>query len=598
MTETPSAEPKTAQSMIKSMMSWYRRNHGYTLLLAIIIGGLSGYIAVGFRMGIEYVSLVFYGHMDETTFLSYAATLPWWHRLVAPIIGGVVVCLMLRFMAEEQRVHAIPDVIEATLLKAGRFQARPVWSSAIISMTTLGAGGSSGREGPVVHACAGFASLLSERFKISAETRITLLGCAVASGVAASFNTPLAGVIFALEVVVGSYALRSFAPVVVASVLGTMVTRAHIGNAPAFALPDYSQMSLLELPAFALLGMTCAISAILFMRSITFVEDVSNRTPIPPWLRPLFGGVLLGGIAVYVPEVLGIGYEATNHALWEKYTLTTLLLLLVAKTTATAITLGTRFGGGVFSGSLYIGAMTGGAFGIVATSLFPEYATGHGFYALVGMASVTGAVLGAPISTVFMVFELTHNTDATIAIMLSTALSSLLVTTLHGPSFFYLILKRRNIRISGGRVRQMISDISVRDVMQHDILTAPTTQSLHEIHSILRDHPADDVLLVDEDNRLAGRLNLSDFADVDFAAGDGHGVTAALIARPTPTALLQDDTLETALDVFETTSEDHLPVVLYSDMTQPVGIVSHKKILIAYNRALLDARAFEKDEGK
>lgn len=576
--------------------SWQRRHHAITLLLAVVIGVTSGYTALVFRIGIEWISGLFYGHMDETTFISYVSALPWWHRLAAPIGGGLLICLMLRFLTTDYRAHSIPDVIESTHLKNGRFKARDVGSSFLISMCTLGSGGSAGREGPVVHACSGLASLITDRLHLSADIRLTMIGCAAAAGVAASFNTPLAGVIFALEVVVGSYALRSFAPVVVASVCGTMVTRAHIGNYPAFILPTYTDMNLLELPAFALLGITCALSAVLFMRAITTADDIANKTNVPFYYRPFFGGILLGLIAIPLPEVLGVGYEATSNALLEQYTFSTLMLLIAAKTVATSVTLGTRFGGGIVSGSLYVGAMTGGAFGIVAASAFPEAATSYGFYALVGMAAVTGAVMGAPISTVFMVFELTHNTNATIAIMLATAISSLFVTAFHGRSFFFLALERRGIKISGGRVRQLMSEIHVSDVMSHDLLTASEETPLKDLHHTLQHHPGDEAFLLDSDYRISGRVNLSDFRDVDFAAGDGEGVLARQIARPARSLLAQGDTLDTALEILDASAEDLLPVVENRANRVPKGFVTHKKVLLAYNRALLDARAYEQGE--
>ena len=235
----------------------------------------------------------------------------------------------------------------------------------------------------------------------------TLLGCGVAAAVAASFNAPIAGVFFALEVVLGHYALRAFAPIVMASVVGTLVTRAHYGNFPAFIIPEYAIVSFWEFPAFILLGAVCALAAIIFTRSVFFVEDrMVKHVPLPRWSHPVVGGLLVGVIAIQFPHVLGVGYEATDAALREQLSLSLMLALIVFKTAATAISLGSGFGGGVFTPSLFIGAMTGSAFGIVASMAFPELAASHGLYAIVGMGAVAGAVLGAPISTFLIVFEL------------------------------------------------------------------------------------------------------------------------------------------------------------------------------------------------
>ena len=259
---------------------------------------------------------------------------------------------------------------------------------ALASALSIGVGASVGREGPVVHLGASLGSWVAKRLHLGRVLARTLLGCGVAAAVAASFNAPIAGSFFALEVVVGHYALSAFAPIVIASVTGTLISRARYGDYPAFILPDdWIIASFWEFPGFALLGLVSAAAAIVFMWSIMFTEDTVERLPLPKWSRPAFAGLLVGLIALAFPEVLGVGYEATDKALSDLYPLWFLVALIVAKTAATAISLGGGFAGGVFSPSLYVGAMVGGAYGIIATQAFPELSSGHGAYTIIGMGA-------------------------------------------------------------------------------------------------------------------------------------------------------------------------------------------------------------------
>ncbi len=395
-------------------------------ILAAVVGLLGGGGAIVFREGISLAQEIALGFDSESVF-TLAGQLPWWRILLSTIGGGLVVGLLLRFAMPGQRVHAVADVIEAATLRNAEMNLRSGLVSALISAVTLGSGGSAGREGPVVHLGATLSAFVADKLHLGRALARTLLGCGVAAAVAASFNAPIAGVFFALEVVIGHYALKAFAPIVIASVTGTIVSRMYFGDFPAFLIREYHVVSFLEFPAFALLGLISAIMAIIFMRSIDFTQKIVKKANIPIWLRPACGGLLVGIIALAFPHVLGVGYEATDAAIQERMGLWLLISLLVAKTAATAITFAFGFGGGVFSPSLYLGAMLGGAFGVIATQMFPELSSGNGAYTIVGMGAVAGAVLGAPISTILMIFELTNNYAITIAVMIATVTASLIL---------------------------------------------------------------------------------------------------------------------------------------------------------------------------
>ncbi|HET8728522.1 MAG TPA: chloride channel protein [Alphaproteobacteria bacterium] len=413
--------------------------------LALVIGTTAGAGAIAFRWLIGAVQFVFYGFSAETV-VTLAADLPWWQILFAPAVGGLAIGLVLRFLVPGGRPLGVPHVMEVHALRDGRMSVRSGLAAAVASAASLGVGASVGREGPVVHLGATIGSGLARVMRLPSNLSRTLLGCGVAAAVAASFNAPIAGVFFALEVVVGQYALTIFAPIVLAGVSGTVLSRLYYGDFPAFILPArFEIQSFLEFPAFAVLGGVSALVSVIFMKSAVATEDLADRTPIPRVLRPAVGGLFVGAIALWFPHVLGVGYEATDMALKGMLPLWLLLALIVAKGAATAISLGFGFAGGMFSPALFLGAMTGGAFGVIATHVFPQLSSGTGAYTLIGMGAVSGAVLGAPISTILIIFEMTGDYALTTALMVSVVIASTLVDQAFGRNFFTWQLERSGI---------------------------------------------------------------------------------------------------------------------------------------------------------
>ncbi|MHA1570316.1 MAG: chloride channel protein, partial [Alphaproteobacteria bacterium] len=433
----------------------FLRNEHFNLsILAAVIGAAAGLGALAFRAVIGQVQSAGFGFSSELV-ITGVRGLPWWQILAVPTAGGLIVGLLLHYLVPGGRAHGVPNVIEAVSLHGGRMSLRHGLVSAAAAAASIGVGASTGREGPVVHLGATLAAWLSEKLKLGPGFARTLLGCGAAAAVAASFNAPIAGVLFALEVIIGHHALKAFAPIVIASVTGTVIGRIRFGNAPAFVVPENVLLSLWEFPAFVLLGIACAIAAIVFMRSILWAEKLADASPIPPWARPACAGLFVGGIALVLPHVMGVGYEATDAALRAEFTLSLLLVLIVAKIAATAISLGFGFAGGVFSPSLYIGALIGGAFGIIAGTIFPDLYSGTPAYALIGTGAVAGAVLGAPMSTILIIFELTGDYTTTIAVMIATVVASVITHQFFGRSFFHVQLKQRGLDLAEAEQRDL-----------------------------------------------------------------------------------------------------------------------------------------------
>lgn len=559
--------------------------------LSVIVGLVGGGAAIAFREAISVIQTLFYGFGSER-FHSNVVAHEWWEIVGATTIGGILVSLLLRFAIKGGRAMAVADVIEASALKGGRMPLRDGLLAGLVSAITLGSGGSAGREGPVVHLAGTLAAFISERLQLGRNLAQTLLGCGVAAGVAASFNAPLAGVFFALEVVLGNYALATFAPIVIASVTGTMVSQGYFGNYPAFILPEHEVASVLEFPAFALLGCLSAVVAMALIWSVGTVEKVMGLLPFPRWLHPALGGIAVGGVGFFFPQILGVGYEATDNALNESVALWLLIALIVAKTGATGITLGSGAGGGVFSPSLYLGAMLGGAFGIVATHIFPHLSSGHGAYTLVGMGAVAGAVLGAPLSTILIIFELTKDYAITVAVMIATVIATQIVRQVMGHSFFTWQLERRGISLKGGRELDLLKSKLVRDVMKQDFLTATLSATPGELRRKLLKSGYGEVFIIEGEGRLIGTVTLGDLADAAFDTSRDGELDAGQVMKSHPPSVGPDDTLSEAVGLFEGSGEEHLAVTVRdpSGRARIVGVIHERDLLAAYHHAALDAR--------
>lgn len=438
--------------------------------IALAIGIAAGFAALGFRLGIAALQTFVYG-TDDVMLASVASGLPWYWVLLVPVVGGLVVGLILHHFTPDGRVRAVADVIHGAALRDGRVEIREGLASAAASLVTLSTGGSSGREGPVVHLGAMISTFVSKLIRADGITARDLLGCAVAAAVSASFNTPIAGALFALEVVLRHFAVHAFAPIVIASVAGTVVSRLEFGNVTEFYLPAENVLEyFVELPAFVLLGLVSGLVAVALMRSIFWAEDMGDHLQrslgIPRWLRPAVAGALLGALAIAFPHVIGVGYETTSAALTGKLAFWGAVIFAVVKAVAVVITFAGRMGGGIFSPSLMMGALTGLAFGSAATAVFPEVSGAETLYALAGMGAVAAAVLGAPISTTLIVFELTGDWQTGLAVMVAVSLSTALASRLVDMSFFLTQLERRNVHLAAGPQAWLLAKFGVRKVMR------------------------------------------------------------------------------------------------------------------------------------
>jgi CIC family chloride channel protein len=520
--------------------------------IALLIGIAAGFAALFFRKGINWLQATLYGTEDSHFLHSFLSGLEWYWVVLIPTIGGLIVGLILHHFTNDGRARSVGDVILGAALHEGQVETRAGLASALASLITLSTGGSSGREGPVVHLAAVISTKISRWIHADGITGRDLLGCAVAAAVSASFNAPIAGALFALEVVLRHFAVHAFAPIVIASAAGTVINRLEFGGVTEFVLPTYGDLQFyVELPAFLLLGLTCGVVAVALMRSIFWAEDFGNylqdRTGLPRWLRPMAAGAMLGVLALWFPHIIGVGYETTSRALTGELILNEVVVFTVLKVAAVAITLGGRMGGGVFSPSLMIGALTGLGFGLIATAVFPDVSGGSALYALAGMGAVAAAVLGAPISTTLIVFEMTGDWQTGLAVMVAVSLSTALSSRLVDRSFFLTQMERRGVHLAAGPQAYLLAMFTAARIMRRP-----------------------------DDPRAADEAQCWDLIN------DGTYIDATA-------------TLESAIPIFEQLGARFIPVVTLSADTNPelLGALFHVDALKAYNRALAATAAEE-----
>lgn len=510
--------------------------HVRTWLMALVVGLLAACASVAFRLAINAVQLLWLGTMSERV-VSAARAVPWPVILLAPAIGGVVVGGLLYFVPS-RRAGGPADVIEAQAFGPDRLQLRGGVLGALAAALTLGSGGSAGREGPVIHLGATLTAALAQWAKRPDRERRALIGAGVAAAIAASFNAPIAAALFALEVVFRRISAAALPPIVIASAVGAIIGRTVFGDFPAFAIPEHRIASSWEFPAFAALGVVAAAVSAFFQLTVMGFDWAVRTLTIPLWLKPALGGLCVGALGVFFPEVLGVGYETVEAALTQSLSLGLLVSLIVLKTAATAITLGSRLAGGVFSPALYLGAMAGAAFGQVATFLVPDLASSGTVYTILGMGAVAGAVLGAPISTTVMVFELTGGYAMSIALLLTVSIASTLSRALLGRSYFFLQLAARGLYPDEGVHRRVGRRLTIKDLVRP---TGPDDAAVASGECLLTTH----------------------------------------------------DSVEAALRAFDACGLERLPVADARDRSRVVGVLEQTEALKAFNAALIDAVAEE-----
>lgn len=579
--------------------STIRNEHLLLVGLALVVGCVSGLAVIALREAIDAIEL-FWFSVTTDMLARYEIEVDKVWLVSAPVVGGLLVGLITWKLMPGGRNQGVADVVEASAMKAGHMSSRVGVVAAINSAISAGSGASVGREGPAVHLGASLAGWIGRRLHLSRSLARTLLGCGVAAAVSASFNAPIAGALFATEVVVGQYALKTFAPVVVASVAGTALSHIHFGEVSAFLLGDNHITSFWEFPAFIGLGIVSAVAAIILMQSIFTAQQLASHIPAPVWTKPAMAGLVVGITAIWLPQVMGVGYGFIEWAILGQFGVKLLIMIGIAKIICTALCLGFGFAGGVFSPALVLGAAVGSCYGLIAADVFPSLASGVGVYTVVGMGAVAASVLGAPISTTLIIFEITGDYKLSLAVMLAIVVSTELTHNLYGQSFFAVQLKKRKINLRDGFENEVMNAIKVRHILDHGTNIAAETigteTPIAEIRMKLSASTTGELFVVRPTGELYGTITLHDCGTTLFDQACDDAVDAEDIARVHPPILNESDNLVDAMRIMRESGEDHIAVIRDPHTKEFSGCVHHRDVMTAYNRALLKVRHEEHNQ--
>jgi CIC family chloride channel protein len=571
------------------MRGFFRRVVGHEptilILFGLLVGIVTGYGAIACRLGIDLIRTLAFGSPGDIAVLARAA-----HPLLVlllPALGGLVVAPIVLLFAPEAKGHGVPEVMDSIARHGARIRPRVAVAKAVASVVTLGTGGSAGWEGPIVQIGAGFGSSLGQISRMARRPMRVLVACGAAAGIAATFNAPIAGVLFALEVLLGDLVLVTFTPVIVAAVAGAAVTFVHYGSHAVFDIPvgRFRLASAWEIPLYGLLGVTAACGAVLFTRFLYFLEDVIEGVKVPRFLLPAAGGLAVGTIGIATPEVLGIGYDTISRAFRGEFALGILCGLFFVKIVVTSLTLGSGGSGGVFAPSLVMGALLGGAFGEIVHRLLPGSTAPPGVYAVVGMAALVAGTTHAPIAAILILFEMTRDFHIVLPLMISCVAATTVARGLLRDSIYTLKLARRGVRLRGGRDTAVLQSLTVRDTMHADATVLRESMGYGDVRERVLRSRHHVFPVADAQDRFAGIVTLQALRPFLFEGGLQDIAVAHDLAEPADAVVGPDDDLETARRAFVRSAHEELPVV-DPRSGRVVGILREHELYAAYNEAV------------
>jgi CIC family chloride channel protein len=559
--------------------------HAIMSLLAVFVGLTAGLGAVGFRYLINFFQRLAYG--SDAFLIDIVPSVPWGAKVWVPAVGGLIVGPLVYFWAREAKGHGVPEVMEAVALKGGLIRKRIVLIKSLASAICIGTGGAVGREGPIVQIGSAIGSTIGQIFKISADRMRTLVGCGAAAGIAATFNAPIAGAMFALEIILSDFGLATFSPIVISAVVATAISRHFLGDFPAFIVPAYELVSLWEFPLYLLLGVICAAVGVMFVKTLYWSEDFFDRVAIPEYLKAGIGGLIIGVAALWVPHILGVGYGSIDLSLAAKMTWYLLMALVFCKILATAVTIGSGGSGGIFAPSLFIGAMAGGCFGLIVHGLWPQTTASPGAYGIVAMGALVSATTHGPLTAILMLFEMTGDYKIILPLMITCIISTLVAGQLFRESIYTLKLIRRGVDIRGGREINTLKSMSVADVMNTSVETIFEGTPLGVLSKMIAKSKYNSFPVLDREKRLTGVVSFSDYRDAVFDEDLKDLIIAKDLATTEVTTIDLNADLYEALETIMVKDFAVLPVVAPDDPHHLLGVISRRDIIGAYDKAVL-----------
>ena len=581
----------------------------FILILAALVGLTGGYFAIAFRYLIVYVTAllgILYGYIsigihylalyiseifshqhskDIDAFIGLQIV----YMSLIPIIGLMLVAFITNFFAKEAKGHGVPEVMSAVTRKGGVIRPRIVIIKMFVSAITIGSGGSVGREGPIVHIGSAIGSTLGQFFKMSSSAVTVLVGCGAAAGISATFNAPIAGTLFASEVILRDIRITSVSPILISSLVAASVSRAYYGNSPAFIVSHYDLASYGELGLYGVLGLLAGLVAVLFVKVLYKTEDIFDSIKIHWLLKAAVGGLLLGLVGVDYSEIHGVGYNVIEAILNNpgQYGIVILSLFCILKIVMTSVTIGAGGSGGVFAPSLFMGAALGGLFGICVQGIpFFDIAS-PGAYALVGMSAVVAGTTHAPIQAILILVEMTGNYEIILPIMISCVISNIVSKKIESGSIYTLKLIRRGESMEIGKDRAILKKLQVADVIVSNCITIQMETPFNEIIRLMRTTNADAFPVLNEEGEFVGMIGLQQISKtLQNGEVQEHLFAKDLVASDQYTLTLNNSLLE-VYNEMSVGEEDCLPVVAEDDNKKLIGIVTRFHVMYRYNKELV-----------
>lgn len=560
--------------------------HFFMIVLAIIIGILGGFGAVAIRALIHYISDISF--TGDGSLLENIINSPWYIKLLIPAIGGLIVGPIIYFFAPEAKGHGVPEVMQALLVKGGLIRPRVAFIKAFASSVTIGTGGSVGREGPIIQIGASIGSTIGQFFRVSSKRLKTLVGCGAAAGIAAAFNAPIAGALFAVEIILMDFGFKQFMPIVISSVMATVVSHQFEGNFPAFVVSGYHLESPYEIGFYFILGILAGVVSYLFIKVLYFLEDVwDEKFKFPPYLKATLGGLIIGGIALAYPEIMGVGYDSISMALNSNMVWSIALVLVFVKILASSMTLASGGSGGIFAPSLFMGAMLGAFFGYWVHYFFPEITAEHGAYALVAMGGLVAGTTRAPITAIIIVFEMTKDYNIILPLMIVCTVSQILSSKLSRESIYTLKLVRRKIKLKETSEINVMKSILVKDLLKSEYDFVYENLNFNDLvkHVIAKRIPLvsiwnmkDEFMGIISINHIKEYLFDKDTLQYLLIAGD--------IADKNVIPISPNDNCKNALERMARCDCEGLPVVHPDNPRRQIGMIWRKDIDEAYRKEI------------
>ncbi|MFO8033004.1 MAG: chloride channel protein [Desulfohalobiaceae bacterium] len=556
---------------------------------ALAIGFLAAIGALIFRFMIELFQYLFWASGE--TFLDQVSASPWWLTLSLPALGGLVAGPIIHRFAPEARGPGVPAVILSVSTQQSTIRHRVTFIKGLVSSLLLGTGASVGREGPVVQIGASVGSSLAQVFRLRPDLRRVCLACGAAAGIAATFNAPIAGSLFALEIILMNIEVAYISHIVIAAITGSVLSQVFWGEFPAFEVVPFVLGSYWELAAYLLLGLAAGMISICFVRLTYGLDSLFARLPLPDWIKPAMGGLAVGCLALALPRVLGVGYDTVNAALSGSLLWNTALFLLGAKLLATSLCIGSGMSGGILAPSLYLGATLGIVVGMASMQLGISQDLHPGFFALAGMGAVVSGTTLAPITAIMTIFELTLHYQIILPLMLSCISSTLVVRILFGYSAYEMKLVRSGVNIVRGHDVGILRNLLVREFMRRDFAWMYEDAPLSELYENLMKSAFPHLVVLNAKEELAGVVSLRDLRPVLSRLHELQDKLAVrdLMSRKAIT-LEEGDDMEKAMHIFEQHRFSLVPVVRGAEPKQVSGILTKDDLLIAYDQKVLKDR--------